>query len=148
LCYSYCSADFIFILRISNALPFCQNILVILTSFYSSSPKGCLSNVLVLRYKSELLYLRMSSLQNWPGKNLDTKAYTFSFISPVTVCQSKSAIFCSMFFIYSTLVNRSISYQSSSNLFEDILLLKLLIRNKLFPTTVIIRNYCNYSQLL
>jgi len=49
-------------------LPFCQNILVILTSFYSPSPKGCLSNVLVLRHKSELLYLRMSSLQNRPGK--------------------------------------------------------------------------------
>ena len=131
-----CSAEFISILRIA-ALPFCQIISVIVTCLYSPSPKRCLSIVLVLWYRSELLYLRMSSSQDWPGKSLDTYAYPFSFISPVTVCRSKYASFYSMFFIYSTLVNSCFILSEKQQSFWGYTLLKLLIRNKLFVTTVL-----------
>ena len=137
MCYSYCSADFISILRISNALPFCQNILVIVTSFIRLVQKDVFQLYWSCDINLSYCICEWVHCKTDQVGILTPKCILFSFISPVTVCQSKSAIFCSMFFIDSTLVNLSISYQSSSNLFEDILPLKLLIRNKLFATTVV-----------
>src|SRR6266849_2274491 len=51
------------------------------------------------KFRSELSYLLISSPQYCTGKNRDTKAYPFSFIPSVTVCQPISAISSCIFFI-------------------------------------------------